>query len=393
MSSARTSAVQPTPDFLLPETVLRHPGSTKWGKYPDDVLPLWVADMDFAVAPFITAALHERLSYGLGYFQSHLEEPEMAGLLREKLAGQGLTELPKGGIWTLPGVVPGLYAAVLGLTSVGDDVLTMTPIYPPFLSAVTDQGRRLRTADLVHGPDGWQIDWDALERAVTPATRLLMLCHPHNPTGRVWTRAELERLAEFALRHRLWVVSDELHADLSFQGPHTAFASVNPEVRERTVTLTGPCKAFNTAGLGIGAAVSHNTALLDRMMRATVGVMGGAAVLSMTMWVAALTGGADWLAAVLRQLEANRDLLGRRLAAELPWVGYSPPQATYLAFLDMRAHPRAGDIQPFLLEEARVGLNDGLTFGPGYQGFVRLNFATSPEILNEAIDRLVRACR
>jgi cystathionine beta-lyase len=289
--------------------------------------------------------------------------------------------------------VPGLYAAVLGLTSVGDDVISMTPIYPPFMSAITDHGRRLRTADLKHGPDGWQIDWEALEAAVTPGARLLMLCHPHNPTGRVWTREELERLAEFALRHRLWVVSDELHADLSFQGPHTAFVSVNPELRERTVTLTGPCKAFNTAGLGIGAAISHNTELLDRMGKVTAGVMGGPSIMSMTMWLAALTGGAEWLAAVVRQLEANRDLLSRRLASELPWVGYTPPQATYLAFLDMRSHSRAADIQPFLVEEAKVGLNDGLTFGPGYQGFVRLNFATSPEILNEAINRMVRACR
>ena len=317
----------------------------------------------------------------------------MAPLLTQKLATQGVTDLPVGGFRTLPGVVPGLYASVLGLTSPGDDVISMLPIYPPFLSAISDHGRRLRSADLLHTDAGWQIDWDALEAAVTPAARLLMLCHPHNPTGRVWTRAELERLADLAVRHRLWVVSDELHADLSFMGPHTAFVSVNPELRERTVTLTGPCKTYNTAGLGIGAAFSHSLALLDRLNRATVGVMGQPSAMSMTMWQAALEGGGEWLEVVLEQLRANRDLLSARLGSELSWVRYSPPEATYLALLDLRAHPRHADIQQFLLQDAGVALNDGPTFGAGYQGFVRLNFATSPDILNEAIDRVVRACR
>ena len=380
------------PYFLTPEA-LRHPDSTKWLKYPGDVLPLWVADMDYGISPYITAALHERLHSGLGYFTYHRPEPQMAPLLTQKLAIQGVTDLPAGGIRTLPGVVPGLYASVLGLTSPGDDVISMLPIYPPFLSAISDHGRRLRSADLLHTDAGWQIDWDALEAAVTPAARLLLLCHPHNPTGRVWTRAELERLADFAVRHRLWVVSDELHADLSFMGRHTAFVSVNPELWERTVTLTGPCKTYNTAGLGIGAVFSHSLAMLDRLNRATVGVMGQPSAMSMTMWQAALEGGGEWLEVVLEQLHANRDLLSARLGSELSWVRYSPPEATYLALLDLRAHPRHADIQQFLLQDAGVALNDGPTFGAGYQGFVRLNFATSPDILNEAIDRVVRACR
>ncbi len=379
--------------LLLTPEALRHPDSSKWMNYPADVLPLWVADMDFAVSPAILDALHRRLETGLGYYQLQGQEPQMAPLLRRKLETQGMTDLPKGAVRALPGVVPGLYASVLGLTSPGDEVISMSPIYPPFMSAITDHGRVLKAADLVHTDAGWQIDWDALEAAVTPAARLLTLCHPHNPTGRVWTMAELERLADFALRHRLWVVSDELHADLSFQGQHTAFVSVHPELRERTVTLTGPCKTFNTAGLGIGAAVSHSTLLLDRLGRATAGVMGHPSAMSMTMWVAALKGGAPWLATVMAQLLENRDTLTRRLAAELPWVRYSPPEATYLALLDLRAHPRCSDIQPFLAAEAKVALNDGPTFGAGYQGFVRLNFATSPAILNEALDRMVQACR
>ena len=379
-------------DLLLPEVALRHPDSAKWQMYPEGVLPLWVADMDFGVAPAILEALQERLTRGLGYAPFEVETTRLAPLLREKLATQGLTDIPTGGLRTLPGVVPGLYAAVAGLSSPGDEILTMTPIYPPFLGAIRDQGRTLKAVPLLQNDaEGWQIDWDALEAAVSPATRLLMLCHPHNPTGRVWTPDELKRLGDFVLRHRLWVVSDELHADLSFGGPHVAFASVHPELLQRTVTLTGPCKAYNTAGLGIGAIISHNLALLDRITALTRGVQGHPSALSLTMWVAALEGGAAWLAAVLAQLRSNCDHLSARLRQEVPWVRFSPPEATYLVLLDFRQHPRSADIQQFLLSKARVGLNDGPPFGDGYQGFVRLNFATSPEILDEAIDRIVAA--
>ena len=379
--------------LFLSLEALRHEDSTKWRKYPADVLPLWVADMDFLVAPSILQALQERLGRGLGYYSYHQGEPQMAALLREKLAGQGLVGLPRGGIRALPGVVPGLYAGVLGLTSPGEEVISMTPIYPPFLAAIRDQGRRLRAADLRHGGAGWEIDWDALEAAVTPATRLLMLCHPHNPTGRVWTAGEMGRLAEFALRHRLWVVSDELHADLSFQGPHTAFASLGAEIAGRTVTLTGPCKTYNTAGLNIGAMISHNQGLLDRLSAATQGVMGHPSAPSMTMWVAALQDDGEWLRSVLDLLRSNRDRVTAWVKEALPFVRYTPPEATYLALLDFRAHSRAADIHTFLLEEARVALNDGPPFGPGYEGFVRLNFATSPEILEDALERIARAAR
>ncbi|MFC4453303.1 PatB family C-S lyase [Deinococcus sonorensis] len=375
--------------FTLTPEVLRHPDSYKWTLYPQEVLPLWVADMDFAPAPSIVAALKDRLEHGLGY---HLlrGDPDLTRLLGARLEQQGVPPLPEGGMRFLPGVVPGLYAAVLGLTAPGDDVLSFTPIYPPFLSAIRDHGRTARTVPLLQGELGWDIDWAALEQAVTPATRLLMLCHPHNPTGRVWTREELAGLAAFALRHRLWVVSDELHADLSFQGPHTPFVTISPELEQRTLTVTGPCKAYNTAGLGIGAMYSHNLALLDRVTQASAGVMGHPSAMSVTMWRAALQDDGAWLAAVLDQLRQNRDRV-TAWAATVPLLRYSPPEATYLAWLDLTRHPRAADMQAFLLSEAKVALNDGPPFGDGYQGFVRLNFATSPEILEEALTRIGRA--
>ncbi len=372
-------------DDLRPEDV-RHPDSAKWTRYPDDVLPLWVADMDFPVAPAIMEALQARLARGIGYAAA----PQLAAQITAHLAEGGLTDVPEDGLLFLPGVVPGLYASVLGLSSPGDEVVTVTPIYPPFLSAITDHGRVLRAAPLLATPDGWRLDPDALEAAVTPAARVLMLCHPHNPTGRVWSHDELEYLADFALRHRLWVVSDELHADLTLDGAHRAFAGVRPEVAERTITLTGPAKAYNTAGLGIGVAVSHNAALIARVRRAGAGVMGHPSALSYTAWSAALASGGEWLEDTRAYLRGNRDFLAAFLRERLPRVRFTPPQATYLAWLDLSAYGLEHPGQ-FLLEKARVGLNDGPSFGPELGGFVRLNFATSRGILAEALERMARA--
>ncbi|ADV67024.1 MalY/PatB family protein [Deinococcus maricopensis] len=376
-------------DALTPDD-LRHADSYKWTKYPEGVLPLWVADMDFPVAPGITRALTERLSRGLGYHQLHGDAPLMARL-HAKLRGQGLTDLPdEGWVHFLPGVVPGLYAAVRALTSAGDDVITMTPIYPPFLSAITDQGRTVREAPLQVTADGWRIDWAALDAAVTPATRLLMLCNPHNPTGRVWTADELTRLADFAAQHRLWVVTDELHADLTLDGTFTPFAAVRDDLRERTITLTGPCKAYNTAGLGIGAAVSHNPALIARLARAGQGLMGHPSALSVTMWRAALEEDGTWLAGVLAYLRGNRDFVADFLRERLPQVHFHAPEATYLAWLDLRATGHGAGIAEHLLAYG-LALNDGATFGAAYAGYARLNFATSRAILTEALTRLERA--
>lgn len=378
------------PHAALDPRALRHPDSAKWTYYPEDVLPLWVADMDFPIAPSIRQALVDRLDVGVGYAQMR-GDPRLNALLRAKFETQGLTDLPENGwIGYLPGVVTGLYAAVLGLTSPGDEVITFTPVYPPFLTSITDHGRVARQVPLAQSDAGWQIDWDALEAAVTSAARLLMLCHPHNPVGRVWTEGELSRLADFALRHRLWVVSDELHADLSFVGPHRAFAGLNPEIAARTVTLTGPCKAYNTAGLGIGAMVSHDPALIARLQKASAGVMGHPGALSISMWIAALQDDGAWLRETLAYLQANRDFLADFVRSRLPEVRFTPPEATYLAWLDFRAHPQAERIQQVLLEEAKVALNDGPPFGAGSQGFVRLNFATGRNILGEALERVAR---
>ena len=246
------------------------------------------------------------------------------------------------------------------------------PVYNPF----------------VHDGAHWRIDFEALEALVTPATRLFMLCNPQNPTGRVFTRGELERLADFVLKHRLWVVSDELHSDLVYEGfEHIPFASLGEEIAERTVTLFGPTKTFNIAGLKIGFLASQNKALLERVKGTGFGLVGAPNVVAQTATIAAYAEGDAWLNETLSYLKANRDYVADFVKRELPGVEHTAPEGTYLAWLDFRnlglENPEA-----FLLEEAKVALNDGSWFGPGGEGFVRLNFATSRHIVRQTLERI-----
>lgn len=370
---------------------LRAKPCAKWRRYPDEVLPLWVADMDFPVAEPIKEAIRRYPeSDNFGY-------PEADGLPGLKAATLAHLEARHG--WRLEpqqlkllsGIVPGLHLSVLALSSPGDEVLMSTPIYGPFRTAVQQTQRGLREVPLAFEGGRYRMDLAALEAAVTPATRILMLCNPHNPIGRVFGRAELEGLAELALRHRLWVVSDELHADLTFSGArHVPFASLGEEVGQRTLTLFGPTKAFNIAGLKIGFAASENPQLLERFSKAGAGLLGAPNVLAQAATIAAYREGGPWLERTLAYLEANRDFLKGYLDAHLPQVGFAPPEGTYLAWLDLR-FLGAESAEAFLLENACLALNDGAWFGAGGAGFARLNFATGRAVLEEALGRLQRA--
>ncbi len=369
---------------------LRHRYSGKWTNYPEDVLPLWVADMDFPASEEILSALRERTARRIGYPPRN-GDAELIQAIIERQARFGWKGLEAANLWFVPGVVPGLYASVLGLTAPGDEIITHTPIYPPFLTSITDHGRVAKHNPLVHTDHGWRMDMAQLETLLTPKTKLFMLCNPHNPTGRVFSRQELEGIAEFVMRHDLLVVSDELHSDLIFDGTHTPFAALGPEIAERTVVLTGPCKTYNTAGLGIGAAISKNTQLLEKMQAATRGVMAHPNVMSLEMWLAGLRHGAPWLERTLTYLRGNRDDLASFVREHWSEVRHTPPEGTYLSWLDFRAYPFASRAHAVMLEDAKVGLNDGPPFGPDAQGFLRLNFATSRAILTEALERMERA--
>ncbi len=346
--------------------------SLKWSTYPEEVLPLWVADMDFPVAPAIREAIKARAEGFLGY-PPREGDGELRNLLRE---GLGL----EGEVAFLPGVVAGLYAAVAAFTVPGQGVLTQVPIYPPFLRAIQEQKRTPLLNPLREGPQGFELDLEGLDR-LAHATRLLLFCHPHNPTGRVFGEEELKALAHLARKRDLIVVSDELHAPLVYEKPHLSLARFLPE---RTLVLTGPGKAYNLAGLPIGAAIGPKP-LVEALKRHLPPHFPN--VLAQAAWKAALLEAGDWLKATLERLKANRD----RVAAWAREVGlgHHPPEGTYLAWLRTPI-PRAG---AFFLERARVALNPGESFGEGYDRYVRLNFATYPEVLEEALRRLERALK
>lgn len=377
-------------DELTIDELRRRP-LIKWRHYDEDVLPLWVADMDFPVAEPIRAAIRAWADGDLWGYPEWTGLPDLREAVVDRLERRYGWRVAPEAVWTIPGTVAGLFGATKAFAAQGDGVLATTPLYPPFKMAADLQGRVFQAVDLAEGEDGYRLDEAALDAAIDPSTRLLALCHPHNPTGRVFDRGELEALAQRVLDHRLFAVSDELHADLNFGAEHRPFASLSPELSARTVTLIGPTKAFNLAGLKIGFAIAENEAVLERFKAAMVGFAMPAPSVSQAGARAALRDADAWLDDTLAYLRANRDHVVARVRAELPGVRVHPPEATYLAWLDFRATPFADDPAAALVERARVGLNDGATFGPAGKGFVRLNFATSRAVVDEALDRIAAA--
>ncbi|WP_135257095.1 MalY/PatB family protein [Thermus caldilimi] len=346
--------------------------SLKWGTYPEDVLPLWVADMDFPVAEPIQRAIRERAEGFLGYPPREGDQ-ELKALILEKTGLEGEVAF-------MPGVVVGLYGAVAAFTAPGQGVLTQVPVYPPFLAAIRQQRRTVLANPLRETEEGYRLDLEGLER-LAYASRLLLFCHPQNPTGRVYGEEELSALAAIARKHDLIVVSDELHAPLTYEKPHVPLARFLPE---RTLTLLGPGKAYNLAGLPIGAVVGPKP-LVEAFKRHLPHTFPN--VLAMAAWKAALLEAGPWLGETLARLKANRD----RVAAWAKEVGlgHFPPEGTYLAWLKTPIPQAAA----FFLKEARVALNPGESFGEGYDRYVRLNFATYPEVLEEALKRLTEALK
>jgi cysteine-S-conjugate beta-lyase len=365
----------------------------KWQHYPKGVIPLWVADMDFPIAEPIKQALKDFLdSDNMGY-PERLGMPGLREAVQQRLEERYTWRLEPDHIHPMPGIISGMYLASLACASEGDEVILQTPLYPPFTTAVKDTRRVPVYNHLVLNGSGWEIDFDNLESLVTPATRLLMLCNPHNPTGRVFTKKELESLADFALRHRLWVLSDELHADLTYGHKHIPIASLSNEIAVRTLTLYGPTKAFNIAGLHIGFMIGQNKKLLERAKGMAGYMLGFPNTMSQVATITAFTQAEEWLEDTRSYLQANRDFVYNFITKEIPEVKISKPEGTYMAWLDFRAlgleGDKAGDpLYKFLSDTAKVGLNDGPLYGPGGEGFSRINFATSRGILEEAFVRI-----
>jgi cysteine-S-conjugate beta-lyase len=370
----------------------RNTESNKWHKYPPDVLPLWVADMDFASPEPVIRALRERVEHGV--FGYGVEQPEFHQVMHGRFLKRfGWTVEPEAMV-LMNGVTPGFNTACRAFAGPGDGVLMMLPVYPPILRLPDNVGMSRDGASLIRGADGrYSIDFDAVERAITPRTRLFLLCNPHNPVGRVFTREELLRLAEICLRHDLIICADEVHGDLIYNGyRHVPIASLDPEIEARTITLLAPSKTFNLAGLKSSVAVVPNQALREKFMAARVDMVQAGNILGYTAMLAAYRDGQPWLDELLRYLESNRDFLVKYVRSNFPKIEMGVPEGTYLAWLDCRKAgiPR-NDPFTFFLESGRVAFNDGMTFGRGGEGFVRLNFGCPRALLVQGLERMAAA--
>ena len=358
----------------------------RWARYAGrDVIPLWVADMDCAAPPEVIAALQERVAQGwFGYGQptASLVEAVVTHCADEY---QWAID-PDWLVW-LPGLVSALHVAC---RMVDGGVFSATPVYPPFLSAPVEEGRRLVTMPLVRDETGWGWDFAAADAAMK-AARLFLLCHPHNPVGRAWREDELWQLAALAEKHDLLVCSDEIHCDLTLNGRHRPFATLSPEIAARTVTLMAPSKTFNIAGLGCAFAIIPDATLRRRFLAAMHGIVPHPNVLGLAACEAAYRAGGVWRRTLLDSLRSQAARVEQTINA-LPGLSMTRVEATFLAWIDCRElgleHPAA------FFEAAGVGLSDGSDFGPqhAYRQFVRLNFGTTRERLDAALQRIATAC-
>jgi len=368
--------------------------SEKWAEHPDpDVIACWVAEMDYPLAAPIRRVLEEALAFDdVGYPIAPRDTGLLETFAERMQASYGWAAPPERGE-VLSDVVQGMYLSLLAYTAPGDTVAVQPPIYPPFLGVVRDTGRELFANPLERSRSGrYEIDFDALARA-PQQTRVLLLCNPHNPSGRAFERAELEALAQLALQRDWIVVSDEIHQDLVHDGrTHIPFAAVAPEVGARTVTLTSATKAFNIPGLR--CAVGHfGSTELQRRFAAAVPrhARGGIGLLGIYATIAAWRHAQPWLDAVRAHVEANRDFAAAFLRSRCPDVRFALPEATYLLWLDCSALDLPSTPARFLLEKGRIALSDGHHFGAGYDAFCRLNLATSRAILREVLERFAAA--
>ena len=370
---------------------LRARRTNKWHKFPDDVLPAWVADMDFGVAPPIAAAL-QRLTDNQEYGYA-ARDGALAAAFSRRMQSRFNWQTDPADAFPIGDLVQASFSSVMAFSEPGDAILLQLPSYPPFMAAINDTGRRLIANPMRDNGTRWVLDLAAYEATPDPRARVLIFCHPQNPTGRAYTRAELEDVAAFAIRHDLIVVSDEIHADIVYPGnTHIPLASLHPDIAARTITITSATKSFNIPALRCAVMHFGAPALKARFFeRIPSRLLGSPGVTGVDATIAAWDDSQPWLDEILTQLQANRDWLAQNIGTALPGVTMRQPEATYLAWLDCSALALPCPAGQFFLDHARVGLNFGETFGTQYSHFARLNFATPRPVLQQIIGRMSEA--
>lgn len=369
----------------------RGTNSYKWDTLEEEgVLPMWVADMDFRTAPAVVRTIEQRAAHGIyGY-------TKVPDAYYEAVAGwfarrHGWRIRPEWIIYT-SGVVPAVSAVIQALTEPGDRVIVQTPAYNCFFSSIRNSGCELSANRLLYREGRYTVDFDDLEvKAADPKAKLLLLCNPHNPSGRVWTPAELRRIGEICLRHGVLVVSDEIHCELTYEGhDYTPFATLSEEFQRRSVTCISPSKAFNLAGLQIANIVAADGDIRRRIDRAiNINEVCDVNPFGVEALIAAYNEGGEWLDALRKYLWENFRYLVMYLAEHLPELTVVPLEGTYLAWIDCRALSVSSErMAQRLMDEARLVVNPGTLYGPGGEGFIRLNFACPRVLLIDGLERL-----
>jgi cysteine-S-conjugate beta-lyase len=384
--------------FELTRSALQARRNTKWNQYDPDVLPAFVAEMDFAVAAPIQAAI-ERIvregDYGYPLRDGKRAEAAVAAAFAARMKALYDWDVSPDLVVPVADLVQGTFATIVAFSEPGDGVILQTPNYPPFREAITTTERRL--IPLVMRDNGTRhvFDLGELTPAVCKDARIFILCNPQNPTGRVFGRDELLAIARFAIERDLIVVSDEIHADLVYPGhQHVPFASLGAEVAARTVTLNSATKSYNIPGLRCAVAAFGTAELRARFQkRVPYRLLGQYNIIGADATVAAWLHSQPWLDAVMAHLLKARDMVTQVLRAKVPEVHVHAPEATYLAWLDCSRIRQPGPAFQFFLDQARIGFSAGETFDPACARFVRLNFATSMPILEDILDRFVRAIK
>lgn len=358
----------------------------------DDLLPMWVADMDFKTPAPITEAIMKRASHEIYGYSIRTESFFQAIIHWMRL--QHSWEINKDWIVFSPGVVPALHFIVLALTSPGDKIIVQPPVYFPFFGAIKDNGRIMLENNLVTCNNKMTIDFDDLEQKIAEGAKMLILCSPHNPGGRVWTNEELINIGQLCLKNNVLILSDEIHSDLVFQQHHhTPMATLSEDLANITITANAPSKTFNTAGLSTSYLIIPNPEIRLKIsktietLHVTMGNIFGTVALE-----AAYTHCKPWLILLLDYLAGNIEFTRNYIEQNIPQIKMIVPEATYLIWLDCRDLGYSDDeLKSFLIEKAKVGLNPGIQFGTSGSGFMRINAGCPRAILHEALIRIHRA--
>ncbi len=358
----------------------------------NDVIPMWVADMDFETPDFIVDALQNRLNHHI-YGYSYRPEDYYNSIISWH-KNRHNWKIEREWISFTPGVVPALNIATLAFTSPGDSIIVQPPVYFPFFSAVEAHGRNLVYNQLAETTDGWKMDFESLLNSIDKNTRMIIISNPHNPVGRAWAEHELIQLAEICLKNKILILSDEIHSDLVLPGyHHFTLASIAEEIADITITCLAPSKTFNLAGLSTSSVVISNSELRRSFRKTLDGLhIGNGNIFGTIASIAAYSGGEAWLDSLLDYIDGNIEYVNEYCIKMIPEIVPAKTEATYMIWLDCKKFCMTGkELMNFFVNSAGVGMNEGSTFGPGGEGFMRMNVATSRKNVAMAMQKIEEA--